>query len=348
MGNEADAASAIKEALAVGVGDDIEGDALAGSRSDAGPASHAPGTTETPPPNQGADHNHLSKEAAMRSMRAGGPGATGLGAGAEPLAPVRRARSTVPPVVRQILREVLLLGSMYVVYSIGRIYAARHSVSAYDNAHRLIGWERDFGLPSEAALQHSFLQAPHLVQVANAYYAYVHFPLTALVLVWLSLRRPAAYKWVRSTLMALTGLALVGHTVFPLAPPRMLPNLGWVDTGIRFGQSVYGPNSDSGMANQFAAMPSLHVGWAALVAIAMITVTRSRWRWLWLLHSVTTFAVVVVTANHYWLDGLVALTLLTCCLLLASARRTRSPRPASWAEPTPDHNHFKGVSPCRR
>jgi hypothetical protein len=286
----------------------------------------------------------------MHSVRAAGPGATGLGAGAEQRSPVSagHARPQVPTVGWQILREIALLGSMYVVYSFGRIYAARHSASAFDNAHRLIGWERDLGLPNEAALQHSFLQVPHLPQIANAFYAYVHFPLTALVLIWLSVRRPAAYKGVRSALMALTGLALVGHTLFPLAPPRMLPNLGWVDTGIRFGQSVYGPNSDSGMANQFAAMPSLHVGWASLIAITMITVTRSRWRWLWILHPVTTFAVVVLTANHYWLDGLVALTLLTCCLLLASARRARSPRPAAWAEPTPGHNHFKGVSPCRR
>ncbi len=167
------------------------------------------------------------------SVDTGAPGATGLGDGAEPLAPVRRARPTMPPVVWQILREILLLGSMYVVYSVGRIYAAKHSASAFDNAHRLIGWERDLGLPNEAALQHSFLQVPHLVQVANAFYAYAHFPLTALVLIWLSVRRPAAYKGVRSTLMALTGLALVGHTVFPLAPPRMLPNLGWVDTEVR-------------------------------------------------------------------------------------------------------------------
>src|SRR6266516_3005032 len=192
--------------------------------------------------------------------------------GAEPLTSSKQALPW-----RQVLREVLLLGSMYVVYSLGRMYAARHSASALDNAHRLVGWERSLGLPSEAALQHSFLHHPHLVQAANTFYATVHFPLTALVLIWLSVRRPATYKGVRSTLMALTGLALIGHTLFPLAPPRMLPSLGWVDTGIRFGQSVYGANSEGGPANQFAAMPSLHVGWAALVAIAMITATRSRW-----------------------------------------------------------------------
>jgi predicted acylesterase/phospholipase RssA len=235
--------------------------------------------------------------------------------------PPRQARLHVPAVGWQILREIALLGSMYIVYSIGRIYGARHSASAFDNAHRLIGWERDLGLPNEAQLQHAFLQIPHLVRAANAYYADVHFPLTALVLIWLSVRRPAEYKGVRSTLMALTGIALAGYMFFPVAPPRLLPELGWVDTGIRFGQSVYGANTDSGLADQFAAMPSLHVGWAVLIAITMIRVTRSRWRWLWILHPVTTFAVVVLTANHYWLDGLVALILLACCLLLPSAGR---------------------------
>jgi hypothetical protein len=222
----------------------------------------------------------------------------------------------------RILREALLLAAMYVVYSAGRIYAAAHSGSAFDNAHQLLGWEKSLGLPSEAGLQHAVLQVPHLIQGANTYYAWVHFPLTAAVLIWLSVKRPYAYPRVRWTMIALTGLALVGHTIFPLAPPRMLPDLGFVDTGIEFGQSVYGPDTQSGMANQFAAMPSLHVGWAVMVAIALIMVTRSRWRWLWIVHPVITFVVVVVTANHYWLDGLVAMAMLACCLPILADRKT--------------------------
>ena len=102
--------------------------------------------------------------------------------------------------------------------------------------------------------------------------------------------------------------------VFPLAPPRMMP--GFVDTGLQFGQSVYGAERSGGVANQFAAMPSLHVGWAALIALSMILITRSKWRWLWLAHPIITFGVVVVTANHYWLDGIVALLLLAVSLPL--------------------------------
>jgi hypothetical protein len=161
-----------------------------------------------------------------------------------------------------------------------------------------------------------------LADVANVFYAGVHFPLTAVVLLWLMIRRPAEYGKARWALASLTGLALIGHMFFPLAPPRLLP--GWVDTGVILGQSVYGPTTDSGVANQFAAMPSLHVGWAFMVAVILIRATRSRWRWLWIAHPAITFAVVVVTANHYWLDGLVAIALGLPLLLIFDARRPSS------------------------
>ncbi|MDT7655263.1 MAG: hypothetical protein QOI36_6681 [Pseudonocardiales bacterium] len=115
--------------------------------------------------------------------------------------------------------------------------------------------------------------------------------------------------------------------MFPLAPPRMLPQLGFVDTGLEFGHSVYGPQNSGGVANQFAAMPSLHVGWAALIALSMILITRSKWRWLWLLHPIITFGVVVVTANHYWLDGTVVLIVLAVSLPVLLRPGLRDDRP---------------------
>ena len=77
-----------------------------------------------------------------------------------------------------------------------------------------------------------------------------------------------------------------------------------------FGPSAYNPDSTTGVANQYAAMPSLHIAWAVLVAITVVRVSRSRWRWLAILHPVITIFVVVATGNHYWLDGLVGLALL--------------------------------------
>ncbi|HEU4946652.1 MAG TPA: phosphatase PAP2 family protein [Kribbella sp.] len=235
-----------------------------------------------------------------------------------------RTTARATPVVWRVFREVVLLATLFVVYSAGRQLAARHTGSAFDHANQVLAWQRMLHLPDEASVQHAALQLPHLIEAANLYYASVHAPLTAAVLLWLSIWRPTAYPRVRWTMVSLTGLALVGHIFFPLAPPRMLPQNGFVDTGIKFGQSVYGPEHSGGVANQFAAMPSLHVGWAALIALAMILITRSRWRWLWLLHPIITFGVVVVTANHYWLDGIVVLVLLTVSLPLLLGHELRA------------------------
>jgi hypothetical protein len=214
----------------------------------------------------------------------------------------------------RVVREAVLLATLFLVYSAGRQIAARHTGSAFDHADEVLAVQNWLHLPNEASIQHWALKFPHLIESANLYYASVHAPLTAAVLLWLSIWRPKAYPHVRWTMVSVTGLALVGHIAFPLAPPRMMP--GFVDTGLRFGQSVYGPEHSGGPVNQFAAMPSLHVGWAALIALSMILITRSKWRWLWLAHPIITFAVVVVTANHYWLDGIVVLILLAVSLPL--------------------------------
>ncbi|WBQ06567.1 phosphatase PAP2 family protein [Kribbella sp. CA-293567] len=245
-----------------------------------------------------------------------------------------RAPSGAAPVVWRVVREAVLLATMFLVYTAGRQFAAKHTGSAFDHADELLSWQRWLHLPDEAAIQHAALQVPNLVEGANLYYASVHAPLTAAVLLWLSIWRPKAYPRVRWTIVALTGLALVGHIVFPLAPPRMMP--GFVDTGLRFGQSVYGPDASGGVANQFAAMPSLHVGWAALIALAMILITRTRWRWLWLLHPIITIGVVVVTANHYWLDGLVVLVLLGITLPLLLRPGLRSDKPVAAKSVAPE------------
>ncbi|MFG1620866.1 phosphatase PAP2 family protein [Kribbella sp. NPDC049227] len=223
-------------------------------------------------------------------------------------------RSGTGPVVWRVVREAVLLATLFLVYSAGRQIAAKHTGSAFDHARDVLAVQNWLHLPNEASIQHAALKLPHLVEGANLYYASVHAPLTAAVLLWLSIWRPKAYSHVRWTIVALTGLALAGHMIFPLAPPRMMP--GFVDTGLAFGQSVYGVERSGGMANQFAAMPSLHVGWAALIALSMILITRTKWRWLWLAHPIITFAVVVVTANHYWLDGIVVLLLLAVTLPL--------------------------------
>ncbi|MFG2007375.1 phosphatase PAP2 family protein [Spirillospora sp. NPDC048911] len=217
---------------------------------------------------------------------------------------------TVPTLWRRAVKELLLLAVLFAAYKLGRVLAADHVATAFANADRLWNLERTLRLPDEARVQGWLLNEPDAVRAANVYYKFAHFPVTAAFLVWLYLRRPVHYRWARTVLVVLTGLALVVHFAVPLAPPRMLNGLGFVDTGARYGPAVYGSPQSDHLANQFAAMPSLHVGWAVLVAVGIIAATRGPWRWLIVLHPLVTAFVVVATANHYWLDGIVATAVL--------------------------------------
>ncbi|MCN9241572.1 phosphatase PAP2 family protein [Streptomyces sp. RY43-2] len=238
------------------------------------------------------------------------------------------------PAIRRppLLRELLLVAGLFLVYKFGRQLANGHTDEALRNAHHVWQWERFLHLPGEGAVQAALLHGEALVRFADTYYVAVHFPATAAFLIWLYLRRPAHYPWARRVLALVTGAALVLHLTFPLAPPRMLDTAGLVDTGQVYGPTIYGavPETDS-MANQFAAMPSLHFGWALMVALGLIAATRSRWRPLWLLHPLLTLVVIVGTANHYWLDAIAAAVLLGGALAVV---RAPSPGAADSASPS--------------
>ncbi|MFJ1825578.1 phosphatase PAP2 family protein [Streptomyces sp. NPDC088178] len=256
-------------------------------------------------------------------------------AGSEPAG--REPDSTARP---PLLRELLLVVGLFVIYKLGRQAANGHVEEAYRNAGNVWDLERSLHLPGEGAVQNLLLHDETLTHLANTYYATVHFPATLLFLVWLYWRRPRHYVWSRRILAALTGAALALHLLFPLAPPRLLAAAGLVDTGQVYGPTVYGatPATDS-MANQFAAMPSLHFGWAVMVAGGLIVATRSRWRWLWLLHPLVTLLVIVGTANHYWLDSIVVSALLAVAFAALPLRRAEPvrahvPWPSTVSAPT--------------
>ncbi|MFJ7413441.1 phosphatase PAP2 family protein [Streptomyces sp. NPDC098077] len=235
-----------------------------------------------------------------------------------------------PPLVR----ELLLVAGLFLAYKFGRRAANGHVDEAFRNAGNVWDLERALHLPGEGVVQGLLLHSRPLIHAANTYYAAVHFPATALFLVWLYWRRPRHYVRSRRVLAALTAAALALHLLFPLAPPRMLPVAGLVDTGQVYGPTVYGqtPATDT-MANQFAAMPSLHVGWAVMVAVGLILATRSRWRPLWLLHPALTLLVVVGTANHYWLDAIVVGAMLALALAVFRLPLSARTDPADPARP---------------
>jgi hypothetical protein len=222
--------------------------------------------------------------------------------------------------LRELIIEVILIASMMVIYQGIRHLADGQLGVAFRHADWVWEVERALRLPSEAMIQQWALSWDATARLANLYYVGVHFPGTIAAMVWLWIRHRPDYLRMRTEMAVLTGAALFVHVIFPLAPPRLVSGFGMVDTMILTGPSAYPDNSTDGVANQFAAMPSLHVGWALLVAIAIIRVTSSKWRWLALAHPALTLSVVVITANHYWLDGIVAGVLLMAAIHLVSLR----------------------------
>ena len=215
--------------------------------------------------------------------------------------------------------ESALLFALYGLWQFAGSFTVMGTSGALPRARWLWDAERVLHLPSETALQRLVLPHPLLVQASNLYYDILHFPLLGACLIWLYARHRADYPRIRTTVALFTGISLLIQLI-PVAPPRLLASTGMVDTAVQYGQSVYAWSGGFD-ADEFSAMPSVHVGWALIVAIAVITVSRSRWRWLAAAYPVLTLLVVVVTANHFWLDGIAAGLLVALVLVVQQAAR---------------------------
>jgi hypothetical protein len=229
------------------------------------------------------------------------------------------------------VRESAVVVGLFALWQFAGSFSLMGPDGALDRARWLWHSERVLHLPSEAALQRVILPHPLIVQVSNLYYDILHFPVLIACLIWLFAWHRERYADFRITLVGFTGLCLLIQLI-PVAPPRMLATIGMVDTAARYGQSVY--SSTGGFeANQLSAMPSVHVGWAILVAIAVIATFRARWRWLAMLYPVMTTLAVAVTANHFWLDGVAAAIVLLVVLAAQWAARRLAGSHAGQAEP---------------
>jgi len=209
--------------------------------------------------------------------------------------------------VGALLRETAIIGLLYGLWQLAGHLSLHDTGNAYARADTIRHWERFLPLPSEEAVQHAFLHWHWFIQAANLYYATMHFTMLFVFLLWLFLRHRDRYRPIRQVL-AWTTLGCLLVQLVPVAPPRMRP--GIVDTAMQYGQSVY---SNGLAADQLSAMPSVHVAWAVLVGWYTWHVATSRWRVLGPIHSVVTIFVVVLTGNHWWSDGIVAVTILVIC-----------------------------------
>jgi hypothetical protein len=215
-------------------------------------------------------------------------------------------------------REVLYIALFYVVYSSIRNLFGSAQVSpatALQNAYWLVDVERVLFLYHEPTIQQAFLDWTWFLKIWNIYYGTAHFIVTGGVLLWLFLRADELrYRRWRNALALMTALALIGFALFPLMPPRLMADCGpfggcvtspFVDTMARYGGLwSFRSGPMEAISNQYAAMPSLHIGWALWCVSPFIGRHRS-WRWngLLLLYPVITLFSIVVTGNHFILDA---------------------------------------------
>jgi hypothetical protein len=213
-------------------------------------------------------------------------------------------------------RETAVIGVLYALWQL----AGRISVTSTKGAVARARWIQDFDrhlpLPSEHTVQGWILGHRYLVQAANLYYAAMHMTVMLIFLIWLFVWHRDQYRPVRQV-MAWTTLGCLLVQLLPVAPPRMLP--GMVDTGLLYNQSVY---SNGLPIDQLSAMPSVHVAWAVCVGYYTWRVSRSRWRYIGPAHAAIIVFVVVATGNHWWLDGIVAVLILSTCAWAVYGVRT--------------------------
>lgn len=232
-------------------------------------------------------------------------------------------RRTRPTRLRDVLlawtQELALVASLYSVWRLARVLPLAQSGGAIDRARQIDRVQHALHIPSELSLQHFVLRYEWLARFTNAYYAIAHVPALIAFLIWLFVRHRDMYSRWRNALAILTAFCVVIRFI-RVAPPRFLPDLGYIDLATRFGLSVYGPVG-TGVSDQFAAMPSIHVGWAAVVSFGIVSVSTSRWRWLFAFHLVLTVLAVSATGNHWWLDGIVAIVLLWIAIVLDDGAR---------------------------
>jgi hypothetical protein len=186
------------------------------------------------------------------------------------------------------------------------------------------------------------LPAHGLIRAWNVYYGIFHFIIPAIALVWLYRAAPQRYRVWRNTLAATTLVAVVGFATFSLMPPRLMDDPGlyggcqvyadeangealvdiadlpedagdapcdefdYVDTVAEYGGwASFGSDEMAAVSNQYAAMPSMHIGWSTWCALVLASLAKRRWvRALAIAYPFVTLFDIIVTGNHYWVDGL--------------------------------------------
>jgi membrane-associated phospholipid phosphatase len=244
---------------------------------------------------------------------------------------VSRIGSWLPQGWGDARRQLGILVSLDIGYELVRGIADGQRAEAITHGQQVIDFERTTHTLFEPSVQAFFLPARWLIDLANQIYLNSQFSITLAFLIWLYLYRNESYYFVRNMFVVSMGLALVGYTLYPTAPPRMFPEHGFVDTITDFSNV----NHDSALAkifiNPYAAVPSMHCAFALMIGATGVRVSR-HWftKAFWVAWPLLVVWVVVVTGNHYWADAVLGWMVAATAALVAHRLLARA-RPEAWS-----------------
>lgn len=225
-------------------------------------------------------------------------------------------------------REIALVAGAYMAYEVVRSFSASRVIDAFDNAEVIVRVEQALGIFTELNLQVLVLGYGAVTDVLSLWYFWGHFPLLIIFAIWAFYRHRSDYAWTRNAIFAAGAIALVVYLAFPVAPPRLLPGAGFVDTLRGVFALQY---DDSSLVNQYAAVPSMHQGFALIVGVALYRVIGGR-RGALLLFLLPAIMLVsiVATGNHWILDAVLGAAAAIVGMIVASQLERNGAAVKSW------------------
>jgi hypothetical protein len=203
------------------------------------------------------------------------------------------------------LFQLVMFAVADLLYEISRTLAKGDLAVAFVHARDVVSVEKSVGIFTELDVQHWALARPWVLDVANMTYFHAHFVVTTCFMFWLYLRRNHHYYFVRNIVFSAMAVALIGYILFPTAPPRMLTDLGFIDTLEKTADVNFNTGAVSLLSNPFAAVPSVHTCFSLIIGTScFFLVRRPAIRFLWLFYPCLIVFSIVATGNHFWLDAI--------------------------------------------
>lgn len=218
---------------------------------------------------------------------------------------LRSWRHILPAGRNDAILQFLILFTAYIAYDLVRFFTTGRESTAIANAQHIIHAEKGVRLYVEPWVQAKVSHVHLLVQAMDWFYANMHIPVTIGFLAWVYLRRNDVWAVFRNGFLLVNAIAVSTFALLPVAPPRLVPTSGLVDTLFVFSKVNYESGGLASITNPFAAVPSLHFGYALFVTIGIVLLSRALWaRLLAVAYTLVVLVAIVVTGNHFLFDAL--------------------------------------------